>query len=320
MPGVACCDRAVGAERGLEACERFQRGVGTVPFICGEDRRPLVALDRQRLDLFPEPSRSLRRGESLLALRSKGVLGFARDAVLLHQVLRVPAGMFAGKRVVQSVEQQRIHGLGISHARAEAHAGQQVGRAVHVLDTAGDHDARNAGEHFRIRGRDTLGTGAADAVHGHGWHAHRQAPVDRRLSGHIHAIAGLHDVAHHDGIHPGRVEAGAAQYGGDGMCAQCGCRCCLERSTETGDGAAHGGTDDDVFAHDVCPWLLSGWNCGAGLSMKAERCLPVASRQFPSAGKLTNYRLLKEADAVAALVSRRWATFAIGRPERLAVI
>src|ERR1700761_4578820 len=74
--------------------------------------------------------------KSLLRTRGPTVLSFARDVELRDEVFGVPAGMLAGKRVVQAIAQQAVVDLRVAHAVAPTAAVEQIRRAVHVFHAA----------------------------------------------------------------------------------------------------------------------------------------------------------------------------------------
>ena len=134
----------------------------------------------------------------------------------LAKIFGVPAGMFAGKRVVEAVAQHAVVELRVAHAVAPSPVGDEVGRHVHVLHAAGDRAVEHA-EHDLLRGGgDALRAGAADAVDRHGGNIDRYAAVDGGLPRRVHLVAGLDDIAHHHRADFRRVKFRTRQHGFDG--------------------------------------------------------------------------------------------------------
>ena len=91
--------------------------------------------------------------------------------------------------------------LAVAQAIAPAAACNKVRRLIHVL-----HAARDGGIHITeqdfLRGRDDgLRARAADAIDGQCRNRHRQPRVNGGLTGGIHFVAGLDDIAHDDSFH-----------------------------------------------------------------------------------------------------------------------
>src|SRR5262249_38089364 len=78
--------------------------------------------------------------------------------------------------------------------------------------------------------------------------------ADRRLTGRIHLVARLNDVAHHDAADRGGVEACAPQRLAYHRGAEVGCRNRLERTVEGADRGPDRTAEDDVTcAHGISP-------------------------------------------------------------------
>ena len=125
--------------RPLSAARAFERGVGAVAFVLGQ-RDVLFATTpvslsstyfqrRQRDDLGVEAARRLRGGGALLALQRVLVLRFARDLVLLGDVV---GGLEHRHVEVGLVPQQPLLGEAV-HVQLVLHQADR-------LDAAGDDD------------------------------------------------------------------------------------------------------------------------------------------------------------------------------------
>ena len=186
----------------------------------------------------------------LLGGGGEGVLGFAADAVLLHQVLGGDAHVVVVEGVPQAVLDHGVHQLGVAHAQPGTGTGHHVGGEAHVLLAAGDH-------HLGIAAADGLGrevqgleAGAADLVQGQGRHGVGQPGEDGGLAGGVLAGACGEHLAEDDLVDLGPVEAGLGQQLADHSGAQLRRGDVGQRALEAADGGTGGGNDDDVLHVD----------------------------------------------------------------------
>jgi hypothetical protein len=109
-----------------------------------------------------------------------------------------------------------------------------------MLHAAGDGGISVAEQDLLRCGHNRLRPRAADAVHRHRRDRHRQARLNRRLTGGIHLGASLNDVTHRDGLDLLRLEPGPLDRGADRDGAKIGRRHVLQGSAEAADCRANG--------------------------------------------------------------------------------
>ena len=111
----------------------------------------------------------------------------------------MPTGMLARERIVEAVLQHGIIDLGGAHPVAPPRAVHEVGRGIHVLHTARDGRVQKTKLNFSGRGCYRLSARTTDAIDGHRRNFDGNATTDGGLSGRVHLVAGLNDIAHDDG-------------------------------------------------------------------------------------------------------------------------
>src|SRR5699024_3118564 len=136
---------------------------------------------------------------------------------------------------------------GVAHAVAVAALHHGEGGHVHVLSAACDHDVRVAGLDHLGSHVHAVQTGAADHVDGDGGSLHRQAGLQRSLTCHVLAQAGLDDAAHIDMVHLLGLDAGAVDGLLDDDGAQVGGRGVGQGAAKFTNGGAACRCDDDLF-------------------------------------------------------------------------
>src|SRR4051812_1145752 len=164
-------DDAVLLEDFRKLGEALDGGVGAVVLVAAEvDGLALLPSELHGGELFGEPARLLRGGES--PLREHGVLVHLalRDAVLGSEVL---GGHRHGEAVVavgEAVPERVLELRRLAEPDAEPQPASDVRRLRHVLGTADEGALRMAGENLERRVDDGLETRTAEAVHGERGH------------------------------------------------------------------------------------------------------------------------------------------------------
>jgi hypothetical protein len=152
------------------------------------------------------------------------------------------------KGVVQPVVEHGVKDLLMAHAVAPAAAGHEIRGLVHVLHAAGEAHPGETELDLLGRRDDGLGTRAANAVDRHRWHLDGDPAADCRLTGRVHLVAGLDDVAHDDRPEFGRVELRAFQDCPDRGGPELGRGRALQAAAIGADGGADGMAEDDFGA------------------------------------------------------------------------
>ncbi|MCY1213583.1 hypothetical protein D9M72_253720 [compost metagenome] len=250
--GVASGDAAVLLEGGLELGQAFGGGAGARAFVGIEgDGVALPLRDQDGRDLILEAASLDGRDGFLLGGGSKGVLLFAGQAVLLHQILGGDAHVVVVEGVGQAVVDHGVQRLGVAHAHAGTGGREDVGRQAHVFLAAGD-------DHFGVAATDGLDAqvqgleaGTAELVQVHGRYRVGQAGEDGGLAGRVLAGAGGEHLAENHFIDLLALEAGLLQQLADHCSAQFMGGNIGQRALEAANGSAGGGNDYDVFHEDL---------------------------------------------------------------------
>ena len=147
----------------------------------------------------------------------------------------------------QPVVDRRVDQLRVAEAIAEARAGQQVGRAVHRLDPAGDRDLGVTGADLRRGQHDRLQAGAADPVDGRRRRCFGETGLEHGLASGGLAGPGLEDLAHQHVVDlgGGRIEARAFHRGPDSDGTELGGGNCSKRSAELPDRGSRSADEED---------------------------------------------------------------------------
>ena len=178
---------------------RIARGA---PFFCGISTGTISSAKRPFCD---------RLGRAPLALGRKRILIGARHVVAGGDLLRRDAHVAGVDRARQPFAEHRIDDLAVAHPVAPPRALQQIRRVRHRLGAAGD-DRVDVADANRFDGvHDRLQARAADAVDRFAGHLDRQPGLERRLTRHVHAGAGLQDAAQDDVADVGRRDLRAAR-------------------------------------------------------------------------------------------------------------
>ena len=165
-------------------------------FVSIEHAGSFACLEFNRGDFRFEPALRLGFGKPGLRAQRPGVLGLSAYLVLLDKVFSVPAGMLAGKRIVQAIIEQAVYHSAIAQPVSVPGPAQQERRLVHIFHAACDGAIGMTKHHLLGSGNDRLCAGAADAVDCHGRDADRQARAQRRLACRVHPGARLQNLAH----------------------------------------------------------------------------------------------------------------------------
>ena len=235
---IAGGDRAAVAKGRTQTGQSLEGRLRPRRFIPGERLDAGLALDLHGRDLLLETARLPGRAKPPLRAFGEAILGLAGQLQQRHEILRVPARMPARKSVLQTVMQHRVMDFGGPHPVTPAAIVEQVGRAVHVFESARDRAIDLAAGDLLRRRDDGLRARSADPIDRHGRNRNGKAAAERRLTGGVHPAAGLDDMAHDHaadgvGIGPGPLQDGAH---GDGA-ERCR-RHAPERAVERPDGRA----------------------------------------------------------------------------------
>src|SRR5690606_17890711 len=205
----------------------------------------LATLDGDRNDLVLEPAGLLRGFRLVLALRREFVLHLAGDLELPGDILGRVAHVVAVEGIPQPVADHRVDEAEIAHLVAGAQIGR-MRRLAHAFLAASDHDAAVA-VHDRLPAkRDRAQARAAELVDAPGRHFHRQAGIDRGLTGRILALRGRKDLAHDHFADVTGSHAGALQRALDPDLPEIMGRHAAERTVERADRRARGSCDNDL--------------------------------------------------------------------------
>ncbi len=176
-------------------------------------------------DFVCKPAVADRPLGARLALRGEAVLFLSAHPVLHRDCLGGVPHVAPLDRAREPLGDHGVQDLAMTHPVPPPGTFQQVRRVAHRLRAAGDDHIDEAGLHAFDGVHDGRETGAAHAVHRLTRHAVGQPGLERRLPGHIHALAGLQHtpedhIAHvliadrrpHDGLaHDDRAEVGSGQ-------------------------------------------------------------------------------------------------------------
>ena len=148
----------------------------------------------------------------------------------------------------------RVDRLDVAHAKAEARAGQQVGRVRHRLHPAGDADLEVAGADRLVGEPDRAHARGADLVDRLRGDLLRDPGLDLRLARGDLALAGLQHLAEDHLLDLARVDLGALQRGLDRLAAELGRVLGGERSAHLPERGARGAEDDCLGHRGLSVW------------------------------------------------------------------
>ena len=243
---------------GLELGKRFERGLRAWMLVLIDNGRTcLAARSLDRHDLLGEIASRNGIAGALLRAQGKGILVRARDLILFRHVLgSLRHGVDAVLRLEQGIDeapaQRRISDLGAALERLLGLAHDQRS-ASHGLNAPCDRELGFAATDGARGIADRIESRGAQPVHGHPWHAIRDAGQEQRHAGHVAIVlARLVGAAEHHLIELGPVDVGMAldqgpdRDGGKVIGAHT-----RERAAIAPDGGAHRIADENLarFAH-----------------------------------------------------------------------
>ena len=220
-------------------------------------RVALAPLDGHRDDLFGQPTLVGGLQRELVRAQRPAIEIRARHLQLVADLGRLDEHLLAGEGVGEAVVDHRVERLHVAHAKAEARAGEQIGRLGHRLHAAADADLHVAGadrlveDHRRAQAR---GADLVDRLRGD---LLGDAGLDLRLAGGDLTLAGLQHLAHHDVLHLLGLDAGPLERRLDRDAAELG-------GVQRGQSAAHLADRGARGAENHCLGHRSGLSCGLG--------------------------------------------------------
>ena len=195
--GVAAVLALGQRERRLEPGQRLGARVAARVLVLGDDGLATLGVgDGDWRQLGLEAAGIDGRDRLLVAGERKGVLVLAAHVVLDGDPFGVGAHVAVLDRAPQAVGDGRIDQFGVAEPEPETRARQEVGRPVHRLHAARDHDLRVAGSDLRGGEHDRLQARPADPVDRRGAGRVWQACLEGRLPCRRLTRSGLQHLAH----------------------------------------------------------------------------------------------------------------------------
>ena len=220
----------------------------------------LARLDGDAGDLVGETAGVGRLGGEPVRALGEAVHVDAGDLQLVGDPARLVDHLLFGEGVGEAVVGHRVDGADVAHAKAEASAGQQVGRLAHRLHPPGHRDLSVAGADREVGDADRAHARGADLVDRLRGHLLGDAALDLGLARGDLPLAGLQHLAEDDLVDLLGGDAGALQGGLDHVAAEVG-------GVERGEGPAHlaergaRGSEDDCAWHGL-PFFCEVVRCG----------------------------------------------------------